>query len=420
MHSIFTRDHPGTAEDDVVDAFADAILALDDSVPIGTYVDMCLNLPVVDPERITCPTIVMRGEHDGIAAIDDLIEFFRRLPNPDKQFAVMPGIAHASSSRRTTALCSTSSRLSLPSLPRSTPALGPEPREGRTITMTHPPPLMPGRRAALAGLSAAALAAALPGSGAAQGAFPTRNFRVVIPTGQGGGAERLARSFDDAWSRLLGRQFEYEFFPGAAGQVGYELYTGRREPDGYNLLFGNMGPEMIMYALQRPRFRFPDDLIYFCRIDVDDSCVFVRNESPFRRIEDVVAEAKRRPLNTATSRIPHPASIGILTLGEATGSRFNLVPYAGGNPTLVAVMSDEVDIGVLPIAGVVAQAERLRVLGVFNRENIVAAKTNNAPPINAVFGTNIPDLYSSRSWAIHARAADRYPDRFKLLEETAA
>ncbi|QXM25671.1 alpha/beta hydrolase [Elioraea tepida] len=216
VHSIFTRDHPGTAKDDVVDAFADAILALDDSVPIGTYVDMCLNLPVVDPERITCPTIVMRGEYDGIAAIDDLIEFFRRLPNPDKQFAVMPGIAHASSSRRTTASCSTSSRPSLPSLPRSTPALGPEPREGRNITMTHPP-LMPGRRATLAGLSAAALAAALPGSGAAQGAFPTRNFRVVIPTGQGGGAERLARSFDDAWSRLLGRQFEYEFFPGAAG-----------------------------------------------------------------------------------------------------------------------------------------------------------------------------------------------------------
>jgi len=96
VRSIFTRDHPGTAEEEVVDAFADAILALDDSVPIGTYVDMCLHLPVVDPARIRCPTIVMRGEHDGIAAFDDLLEFFRRLPNPDKQFAVMPGIAHAS------------------------------------------------------------------------------------------------------------------------------------------------------------------------------------------------------------------------------------------------------------------------------------------------------------------------------------
>jgi pimeloyl-ACP methyl ester carboxylesterase len=96
VRSIFERDHPGTADDAVIEAFADAILALDDSVPIGTYVDMCLNLPVVNPAKITAPTIVMRGEYDGIAGMDDLIEFFKRLPNPDKQFAVMPGIAHAS------------------------------------------------------------------------------------------------------------------------------------------------------------------------------------------------------------------------------------------------------------------------------------------------------------------------------------
>ena len=38
----------------------------------------------------------MRGQYDGIAGFDDLIEFFKRLPNPDKQFAVMPGISHAS------------------------------------------------------------------------------------------------------------------------------------------------------------------------------------------------------------------------------------------------------------------------------------------------------------------------------------
>ena len=42
------------------------------------------------------PTIIMRGEYDGIAALPDLIKFFELLPNPDKQFAIMPGIAHAS------------------------------------------------------------------------------------------------------------------------------------------------------------------------------------------------------------------------------------------------------------------------------------------------------------------------------------
>ena len=96
VHSIFERDHPGAAEEKVIEAFADAILSLDDSMPNGTYIDMCTNLPVVDPAKITVPTIVMRGEYDGIAGFDDLIDFFKLLPNADKQFAVMPGISHAS------------------------------------------------------------------------------------------------------------------------------------------------------------------------------------------------------------------------------------------------------------------------------------------------------------------------------------
>ena len=96
VRSIFARDHPGTADDKVVEAFAAAITALDDSMPNGTYIDMCSRLPLVDPDRITVPTIIMRGEYDGIAGMDDLLAFFARLPNPDKQFTVMNGISHAS------------------------------------------------------------------------------------------------------------------------------------------------------------------------------------------------------------------------------------------------------------------------------------------------------------------------------------
>jgi pimeloyl-ACP methyl ester carboxylesterase len=96
VHSIFNRDHPGCAEEKVIEAFADAILALDDSVPTGTYVDMCSRLPVNDPAKLTMPVIIMRGEFDGIASFEDLVDFFNRLPNPDKQFTVMAGISHAS------------------------------------------------------------------------------------------------------------------------------------------------------------------------------------------------------------------------------------------------------------------------------------------------------------------------------------
>ena len=96
VYSIFERDHPGTAEKRVVDAFADAILALDDSMPNGTYIDMCSKLPIVDPTKIIVPTLILRGQYDGIAALDDLIEFYKRLPHPDKQFSIMAGISHAS------------------------------------------------------------------------------------------------------------------------------------------------------------------------------------------------------------------------------------------------------------------------------------------------------------------------------------
>jgi len=96
VYSIFNRDHPGTAADDVIEAFAEAITALDDSMPNGTYIDMCSRLPLVDPNKILCPTIILRGEYDGIASFDDLIKFYTALPNNDKQFSVMAGISHAS------------------------------------------------------------------------------------------------------------------------------------------------------------------------------------------------------------------------------------------------------------------------------------------------------------------------------------
>ena len=96
VHSVFNRDHPGCADEATKDAFADAILTLDDSMPTGTYVDMCSKLPLLDPKKITASTLILRGEFDGIAGLDDLINFYKLLPNMNKQFNVMAGISHAS------------------------------------------------------------------------------------------------------------------------------------------------------------------------------------------------------------------------------------------------------------------------------------------------------------------------------------
>jgi len=96
FHSMFTRDRPGTSEPIVADALADAELASSDSMPTGTYLDMCANLPVVDPEKIRCPVLIIRGEYDGIASEQDLMKFFAALPGKDKQFVFISGLAHNS------------------------------------------------------------------------------------------------------------------------------------------------------------------------------------------------------------------------------------------------------------------------------------------------------------------------------------
>lgn len=96
IQTIFDRDHPGSGDPEVIAAFAKAVTDLDDSIPNGTYIDMCSNLPIVDPLKVTVPTLILRGQWDGIASFDDVAAFFARLPNPDKQLTVMPGVAHSS------------------------------------------------------------------------------------------------------------------------------------------------------------------------------------------------------------------------------------------------------------------------------------------------------------------------------------
>jgi len=95
IRSIATRDKPGTSEPAVMEALADAELQFGEQVPTGTYLDMTANLPVVHPQKVLAPVLLVRGEHDGIATVADLQEFFNGLPNGDRQFVILPGTAHS-------------------------------------------------------------------------------------------------------------------------------------------------------------------------------------------------------------------------------------------------------------------------------------------------------------------------------------
>jgi alpha-beta hydrolase superfamily lysophospholipase len=96
IESIFTRDGlPGAYDQAVAKAIADVELQYGDQVPTGTYLDMTSKLPLVDPTKVSCPVLMLRGDHDGISTNADLLEFYDKLANGDRQFVILPYVAHS-------------------------------------------------------------------------------------------------------------------------------------------------------------------------------------------------------------------------------------------------------------------------------------------------------------------------------------
>lgn len=93
--SIFTRDKPGTSDPAVGKAMADAEMKFGDDVPTGSYLDMITKLPLVDPAQLGMPVLIARGEYDGIATEDDILNFFRKLRTSQREIVILPGASHA-------------------------------------------------------------------------------------------------------------------------------------------------------------------------------------------------------------------------------------------------------------------------------------------------------------------------------------
>jgi alpha-beta hydrolase superfamily lysophospholipase len=96
IRSIFSRDgHPDIYDPAMVEALVAAEMKFGDTIPSGTYVDMAVNLPLVDPAKVASPVLMTRGEWDGNSTNDDLLDFFRQLPNGDRQYVILPNMAHS-------------------------------------------------------------------------------------------------------------------------------------------------------------------------------------------------------------------------------------------------------------------------------------------------------------------------------------
>jgi pimeloyl-ACP methyl ester carboxylesterase len=94
IENIFNRDVKGSTDPAIIKALADFEMKFGDSVPSGTYLDMAVNMPMVDPAKINCPVCMIRPEHDGNESEAELHRFFRELASTDKQFIKVHGLPH--------------------------------------------------------------------------------------------------------------------------------------------------------------------------------------------------------------------------------------------------------------------------------------------------------------------------------------
>jgi len=274
------------------------------------------------------------------------------------------------------------------------------------------------RRAFLKGTVAAGAAAAMPFGSAFGAGFPERNMKIYVPTREGGGADRNQRAFSGVWKKYLNTEFEASFFPGGAGRVGYEKYMGLAKDDCHDLIFGNMGPEVLNWVVKPPSFNL-DDFMYIARVDADPGIVFVKRDSKLQTIDDIVAEGKKRTLNVGVSRLAHPATLGVLALGRHTGASFNPIPLSGGKNTRAGVETGEMDFGALPAGGIANRPKNFKIVLMFSHKNPIPDKTENAPTVNAHFGTNLPDLIAgARAYGVKKAAIEKHPDRYKILTDT--
>ena len=248
--------------------------------------------------------------------------------------------------------------------------------------------------------------------------FPERKIQTFIPTRAGGGADRNFRAFSGVWSKHIGTEFEPGFYPGAAGRVGYETYMAKASDDCHDLIFGNMGPEVLNWVVKKPSFDLKA-YKYFIQVDADPGSIFINTNSSMKTIDDVIAEGKKRTLTVATSRLAHPASLGMLVLAAKTGMKVNLIPLSGGKNTRNGVLTGETDLGVLPATTVMSR-KGLNIIGLFEEKNILKDRMPNAVLVNTEYKLGLPPLAAgARAFGIKTSAIEKHPDRYAKLIETA-
>mgnify|MGYP003603304338 CR=1 FL=1 len=199
------------------------------------------------------------------------------------------------------------------------------------------------RRDMLAGSAGILLA---PGMALAQGDYPSRAVQMIVAFPPGGQADTVARPVSAALERIWRQPVPVVNRGGAGGAIG-NASVARAAPDGYTLLMALSSLAMLPEA-DRLNGRAPaytvDQLAPIALITADPTVLVVKADSPWRTLEEFVADAKRRPGAITYSSAGNYSTLHVAMAMFTGAADIDLlhVPFQGGGPAMTALLSGTV------------------------------------------------------------------------------
>lgn len=185
------------------------------------------------------------------------------------------------------------------------------------------------------------LAGALPSTALAQGAYPDKPITIVVPFSPGSATDTSARIIAEKLGPRLNVPVVIENKPGASGTIGAS-FVARAQPDGYTLILTSSSTHSATPALFRKLpFDPTGDFTHVVRIATIPMMLVVREDAPYKSLQELVKATQAKPLNYAYGS---PTSqIAGATFNTVAGAAANGVPYKSQPPAVTDLLGGHVD-----------------------------------------------------------------------------
>ena len=223
------------------------------------------------------------------------------------------------------------------------------------------------RFGSIAGLAMLMLlsAAGFAGAAQAQGSYPERPIRLIVPFSAGGTSDLVARIMATKLGEELNQTVIVDNRDGAGSTLGVSI-AARATPNGYTLLVAHNALAINQTLYSKLPYNALKDLDAISKLGISPSVVVANNKLPANNMKELIAAAKKEPgkLNYGSAGIGSAGHLAVALLEHVAGVKFTQVPYKGGGPSVTATIGGEVQFSV-PVMGSAAthvKAGRLRAL----------------------------------------------------------